>query len=73
MEEYKKGKEIYKKFAQKAAELGGTVSAEHGIGKLKRDFLKILYGKDGIDEMKAIKKVFDPEGRMNAGNVFELK
>ena len=72
MDEYRKGKEIYKKFAQKAVYLGGTVSAEHGIGKLKREFLEILYGKEGIDQMREVKKVFDPEGRLNAGNVFEL-
>ena len=70
MDEYRKGKEIYKKFAKKAVDLGGTVSAEHGIGKLKREFLKILYGKEGIDQMREVKKVFDPEGRLNAGNVF---
>jgi len=52
-------------------DLGGTVSAEHGIGKLKREFLEILYGKEGIEQMREVKKIFDPEARINAGNVFE--
>ena len=65
------GKEIYKKFAQKAVDLKGTVSAEHGIGKLKREFLEILYGEEGIEQMREVKKIFDPDGLLNAGNVFE--
>ena len=47
MEEYYKGKELYAKWADKVLEVGGTVSAEHGIGKLKIDFLEMMYRATG--------------------------
>ena len=70
MTEYEQGKALYLEFAQRAVELGGTVSAEHGIGKLKRDLLLVLYGEEGVEEMRAVKKVFDPQEILNRGNVF---
>ena len=70
-QEYALGKELYEKWAASALALGGTVSAEHGIGKLKRSLLRQMFGNKGIDEMKDVKGVFDPAGRMNSGNLFE--
>lgn len=71
MEEYEKGKAIYKNWAKEVIAMGGTVSAEHGIGKLKKSFLKDMYGEEGIEAMKAVKKEFDPQGRLNKGCLFE--
>jgi D-lactate dehydrogenase (cytochrome) len=71
MPEYERGKEIYLEWAKKAVSFGGSVSAEHGIGKLKRDFLLLMYGEKGVDEMKRCKKAFDPEFLLNRGNLFE--
>ncbi len=68
-EEVDEGMRIYQRFARKAVELGGTVSAEHGIGKLKRPFLKVMYGEAGLQEMAAVKKVLDPEWILNPGNM----
>ncbi|HEY63909.1 MAG TPA: FAD-binding protein [Caldilineae bacterium] len=51
-------------------ELGGTLSGEHGIGLLKREFLPKELGPLAIEKMLAIKKVFDPNGIMNPGKVF---
>lgn len=50
-------------------ELGGSISAEHGIGQLKR--LEILRYKDALemDMMRSIKRTFDPQGLMNPGKV----
>ena len=58
------------KFVQKAVSLGGTVSAEHGIGKIKHAYLKEMYGETGINEMLRIKKVFDPNYILGVGNIF---
>ena len=63
-------KEFYKTFAEKAVELGGTVSAEHGIGKLKKDFLKLMYGDRGIEQMKLTKQSLDPNNIFGVGNLF---
>ncbi len=70
MDEYSKGKKLYLKWAEYVVNIGGTVSAEHGIGKLKKDMLKIMYGKNILDEMKRIKLLFDPDDIINAENLF---
>jgi FAD/FMN-containing dehydrogenase len=49
---------------------GGTVSAEHGIGKIKKEFFHRMYDDDAISQMKAIKRSFDPNGILNRGNLF---
>ncbi|MBN1595326.1 FAD-binding oxidoreductase [candidate division FCPU426 bacterium] len=63
-------KALYLDFAREAVRLGGTVSAEHGIGKLKHDFLKIMVGEDGLREMARVKRCFDPSLILNRGNIF---
>ncbi len=62
-------KNLYRKFAEKAVSLGGSISAEHGIGKMKKEYLHIQYPKKSIDEMKAIKRALDPHHLLNPGNV----
>ena len=49
---------------------GGSISAEHGIGLLKKDFLEFSRSPSEIEYMKQIKKVFDPKGIFNPGKVF---
>lgn len=39
---------------------GGTISAEHGVGKIKRAYLRRMYGDAAIEEFRALKRVFDP-------------
>lgn len=58
------------KFVHKAVSLGGTVSAEHGIGKIKHPYLKEMYGEPGINEMIRIKKTFDPNCILGLNNIF---
>ncbi|MDP3148377.1 MAG: FAD-binding oxidoreductase [Ignavibacteria bacterium] len=71
-DDFQKGKMIYKMICQKAVELGGTVSAEHGIGKIKHEYLLLMYGEEAINEMIELKKVFDPEMILGSGNLFEI-
>ena len=58
------------KFVKKAISLGGTISAEHGVGKIKHAYLREMYGEAGINEMLRVKKTFDPNGILNPGNIF---
>lgn len=51
------------------AEFGGSVSAEHGVGLLKRDQLGFSRSREEIAAMRAIKQVFDPAGIMNPGKL----
>ncbi|MGB2705988.1 MAG: FAD-binding oxidoreductase [Candidatus Omnitrophota bacterium] len=69
--DYGKAKKLQLEFVKKAVSLGGTVSAEHGIGKSKRGFLKLLYGEKGVREMFEVKKALDPNLILGRGNIFE--
>lgn len=64
---------IYGRFAAQAIMLGGTVSAEHGIGKLKRKYLYAMMGERYLNEMAELKRVFDPNAILGRGNMFEEK
>ncbi|MDO8934194.1 MAG: FAD-binding oxidoreductase [Rhodocyclaceae bacterium] len=50
-------------------ELGGSISAEHGIGQLKREELLRYKNPVEMDLMRAVKKALDPDGRMNPGKL----
>ena len=50
--------------------LGGSVSAEHGVGTLKAPYLSYSKSDSEIDAMRAIKAIFDPDGILNPGKVF---
>lgn len=52
-----------------ALELGGTITGEHGVGILKRDWLERQLGSVGMDVTRRIKDALDPAGIMNPGKV----
>lgn len=68
-DEFSCAKMIYEKFVRKALELGGTVSAEHGIGKIKTAYLEWMYAREGVRQMARVKKALDPSGILNPGNM----
>jgi D-lactate dehydrogenase (cytochrome) len=68
--ELQRGLALYAHFAAKAVEFGGTVSAEHGIGKMKIKFLELMYSPDHLKEMRAVKFALDPNGLLNPDNIF---
>ena len=53
-------------------DLGGSVSAEHGVGLVKKAHLDKTRSPEEIEYMRGIKRVFDPDGIMNPGKVFDL-
>ena len=51
---------------------GGSISAEHGVGLLKKDYLQYSRSDAEIEIMRQIKRAFDPQGIMNPGKIFDL-
>lgn len=70
IDEYRAGKELFARWAAEVTRMGGAVSAEHGVGKLKRDFLMTMYGPGHIDEMARLKLACDPKAQLGRGNLF---
>jgi FAD/FMN-containing dehydrogenase len=61
---------LMKTFARKSVQLGGTVSAEHGLGKRKRDLLPLQFSEEQIEAMKAVKRRLDPQWLLGRGTLF---
>ena len=53
-----------------SVELGGSISGEHGIGYVKAQYLDMAIDAPTLEVMKAIKRVFDPNGILNPGKIF---
>jgi D-lactate dehydrogenase (cytochrome) len=66
------GREAIMEFGREAIRLGGSPLAEHGVGRssLKQRLLRELYGDNGIEEMRAIKRAIDPDAKMSPGVIF---
>jgi glycolate oxidase len=59
--------EIKKDIYQSAVDIGGTITGEHGVGSLRKDYLSMMYSERELEIMKQIKNVFDPNNILNAG------
>jgi len=70
-EELAQAKALYRELALLAVSLGGTVSAEHGIGKLKRALLAEMVGPETLSQMRALKAAVDPAWILGRGTVLE--
>jgi glycolate oxidase len=69
-DEIERVEKAFEEIFQKAIELGGTITGEHGVGVMKAPYLEWKLGEAGIAAMKAIKDSFDPNNIMNPGKVF---
>ncbi len=67
----RRGAATVREVFQKACELGGTISGEHGVGYAKAPFLDLALTEPTIGLMKTIKQAMDPNGILNPGKVFE--
>lgn len=70
-EELTTAKRIYDDLARRAVALGGSVSAEHGIGKLKRRHLAWMVGEETLAAFRALKAHLDPGWILGRGNILE--
>ena len=72
MEECESGKAAILAFGREVVRLGGSPLAEHGIGRnpVKQQLLLELYGREGVDEMRAVKRALDPDFKLAPGVLF---
>jgi len=52
--------------------LGGTISGEHGVGLIQKNYVDIVFADANLQLMRGIKKLFDPNNILNAGKIFDL-
>ncbi|MBI3232620.1 MAG: hypothetical protein HYZ42_01020 [Bacteroidetes bacterium] len=62
--------EAIKEIFTYCVELKGTISGEHGIGFVQKEYITIALKEKNIDLMKGIKSMFDPNGILNPGKIF---
>jgi glycolate oxidase len=55
---------------EEVVSVGGTITAEHGVGDTKSEFVKLELSSKEIELMRDLKKMFDPKGIMNPGKIF---
>ncbi len=65
-----KAQDIYNELVKQILAWNGTVSAEHGIGKLKKKYFSQMLGQSSLEELKALKSSFDPDFILGRGNIF---
>lgn len=70
-QEADRAKQVATELARQAVELGGTVGAEHGIGKRKAHLLGIQYKPEEIAAMRAVRRRFDPQELLGRGTLFQ--
>jgi D-lactate dehydrogenase (cytochrome) len=69
-EQFEKAKKLYQEMCISAINFGGTFSAEHGVGKNKKELLYEMYGAEVIAQMFRIKQTLDPSLILCSGNLF---
>jgi D-lactate dehydrogenase (cytochrome) len=75
LDDIEKGRDALLEMARGVNAFGGAPLAEHGVGRnpLKQQFLREMYGESGIEQMRAVKRALDPEGKLAAGVLFPTK
>ena len=65
-----RGEAVYAEIVERAIEMDGTATGEHGVGLGKREFLEREHGADAVRAMRSIKDTLDPNGTLNPGKIF---
>ncbi|OCA85652.1 glycolate oxidase subunit GlcD [Bacillus sp. FJAT-27225] len=69
-DEMERVEKAFEEIFERAVELGGTITGEHGVGVAKAPYLELKLGKEGVEAMKAVKAALDPNNIMNPGKIF---
>ncbi|WP_227378914.1 FAD-binding oxidoreductase [Haladaptatus halobius] len=72
-EESARAREAYTELVERAIDLDGTATGEHGIGVGKRKFMELEHGVAAVGAMRAIKRALDPKGTLNPGKIVPSK
>ena len=70
-DEARAAEELMLDCAKFALSLGGTIAAEHGIGKNKLDLFQLMYSAEEREAMRAVKRMLDPHWLLGRGTIFE--
>jgi D-lactate dehydrogenase (cytochrome) len=72
LDDVRKGESAILEIARGVIAMGGAPLAEHGVGRspLKQRLLREMYGDQGIDEMRAVKRALDPAWKLSPGVLF---
>jgi glycolate oxidase len=62
--------ELKEQIYRRAIDLGGTITGEHGVGYLRKEYLKMALSEEEIALQQRIKKAFDPKFILNPGKIF---
>lgn len=68
-EQWQRAEDYSARLTKRALELGGTATGEHGIGLVKKKFLRDEHGA-AVEWMRQLKNLFDPQGLLNPGKIF---
>jgi D-lactate dehydrogenase (cytochrome) len=73
LEDVMKGKEALLEIGRAIVQMGGSPLAEHGVGRnpVKQELLRQMYGNEGIEQMRAVKRALDPEWKLAPGVLFQ--
>jgi glycolate oxidase len=71
-DEFARAQRAFDEILEVALSLGGTVTGEHGIGKIKREWLEREIGPIGLRVHRQIKQALDPENLFNPGSMFSM-
>ncbi|MFD7899148.1 FAD-binding oxidoreductase [Streptomyces sp. NPDC059568] len=69
-DESRRARESFDEIMALGLELGGTITGEHGVGVLKKEWLSRELGPVGVELQRGIKRTFDPLGLLNPGKLF---
>jgi D-lactate dehydrogenase (cytochrome) len=69
-EQVERGEALYRAVVERALELGGTATGEHGIGTGKQRYLEPEHGAGAVETMRTIKRALDPTDTLNPGKIF---
>ncbi|WP_374116045.1 FAD-binding oxidoreductase [Streptomyces sp. CoH27] len=69
-DESRRARESFDEIMALGLELGGTITGEHGVGVLKKEWLAREIGPVGVEMQRAVKQAFDPLGILNPGKLF---